>query len=202
MAGRPKRPLHADAWEARWVEGDAPWDLGLPAPPFVAALDRGLIAGPGRALVPGCGAGWDAILLARHGFDVAAVDLSSTALDTARSHAATSKVEIDVREADLFALPEDLHGNDLVLEHCCFCAVDPGLRDDYVHAVADALRPGGRFLGLFRMFEQEEGPPFGSTVDEIFHRFTPRFSVDFVEFPLESDRCPHGQEWLFRMTRR
>jgi SAM-dependent methyltransferase len=178
------------------------WELGHPGPPFVHALDRGLVAPPGRAFVPGCGSGHDALLLAQRGFEVAAVDISPTAVVRARELFAATDRTADVREADLLALPDDLREFDLVLEHTCFCAVPPERRDDYVDAVARSLRPGGRLLGLFFMIEPEEGPPFGATEEEVRHRFGPQFTVDHVEAPPEPHRCPHGREWLFLMTRR
>ncbi len=201
VAGRPKGPLDGGAWDARWIDGNTPWDLGDASPPFRSAIAEGLVGATGRALVPGCGAGHDARLLASTGFDVTGVDLSPNAAAHARQLAEDTGVAMDVRVADLFALPEELTEFDLVLEHTCFCAIDPTRRDDYVRAVADALRPGGRLLGLFFTIEVEEGPPFGATEAEIRHRFGARFTIDIARVPTDSIAPRLGREMLFLMTR-
>ncbi len=131
-----------------------------------------------------------------------AVDVSARALEAASAVLAPQAERTRLLQADLLDLPRDVREFDLVLEHTCFCAIDPVHRDGYVDATADALRPAGRLLGLFFMIEPEEGPPFGATEEEIRHRFGKRFDVDLVEVPEEPHRCPHGREWLFLMTRR
>jgi len=202
VAGRPKSPLGADHWDGRWAEGNTPWDMGHAAGPFESALTEGLIAPPGRALVPGCGAGHDARLLARAGFEVNGIDVSPRAVAHARILARAEGVAATFEVADLFALPEHLSGMDLVLEYTCFCAIDPTRRDDYVRSVAGALRPGGRLLGLFFLIEPEEGPPFGATEEEIRHRFGAHFEIDVARMPTDSHPARQGTEMLIAMTRR
>lgn len=202
VAGRPKGPLTGESWNQRWVDQDTPWDMGRTAPPFERAVRDGLVPVGGRALVPGCGAGHDARFLAEAGFDVTGVDLSETALARARALAAEAGTAVTYRQADLLALPDDLAGFDLVLEHTCFCAIDPERRDDYVASIAGAVRPGGHLLGLFFLFEAEEGPPFGATQEEIEHRFGAHFDVLHVERPDDSHEARQGREGLFVLRRR
>ncbi len=204
VAGTPKGPLDADSWNARWTAGNTPWDMGRVSPPFAGALERGMIAPPGRALVVGCGAGHDARFLAAHGFDVTAVDLAPSAIDRARALSlagAGGTFAVDWRVADLFALPPDIAAFDLVLEHTCFCAIPPARRDAYVDAVARALRPGGTLLGLFFVFEADDGPPFGASEAEIRHRFERRFEILHGTFPADSHEARAGREMLFLMRR-
>lgn len=80
---------HGSAWDSLWTESYTPWDRGGPS----AALDdlltsrRDIFPSSGsssggtkkRALVPGCGRGYDALLLAAHGYDVCGMDYSATA---------------------------------------------------------------------------------------------------------------------------
>jgi SAM-dependent methyltransferase len=94
--------------------------------------------------------------------------------------------------ADVLALPPHLRGADLVVEHTLFCAIDPSLRDRYVDAVADVLRPGGRLLALFWLIRTESGPPFGANEAEIRHRFARRFRFAHAERPADSSPLrPH-----------
>jgi SAM-dependent methyltransferase len=203
VAGRPKGPLDAAAWDGRWASGNTPWDMGEPSPPLVAAVEAGMLTPPGRVLVPGVGAGHDARFLAGRGFDVTGIDLSNTAIGRARALAAEDDLDLTLEIADLLALPPSFHGSfDAVFEHTCFCAIDPILRGDYVNAVADVLRPGGTLLGVFFVFTTEEGPPFGASEEELRERFGPRFEIDVARWAENSAERRQGIEMLFRMTRR
>jgi len=80
--------------------------------------------------------------------------------------------------ADLFDLPDDCNASyDWIWEHTCFCAIDPGLRSEYVDAVWNCLKPGGTLLAVFYLDPYDEdhgpgqGPPHGSTVYELKTRF-------------------------------
>jgi SAM-dependent methyltransferase len=202
VSGRAKGPLTSASWNERWLNANTPWDMGTAAPPFVRAVENELIPVGGRALVVGCGGGNDARLLASQGFEVVGIDVAEKAVERAREIAAEQGIELTFRHADLFALPEDLSGFDLVLEHTCFCAIDPARRDDYVDAVASVLNPGGRLMGLFFLIEPEGGPPFGATREEIEHRFGRRFTMDHFEMPPDSHEKRLGREALFTMTLR
>ncbi len=70
----------ADYWEQRYRSGVAS-STGDPSPALVLET-AGLP--PGRALDAGCGHGANAVFLASRGWDVTAVDVSTTALDGAR----------------------------------------------------------------------------------------------------------------------
>ena len=48
-----------------------------------------------------------------------------------------------------------------VLEHTCFCAIDPAQREAYLDTVARLLAPGGWLLGLFWCHRRLDGPPWG-----------------------------------------
>lgn len=202
VSGRPSGPVDPASWEDRWRRGDTGWDMGAPAPPLVAAVTRGDLAPPARVVVPGCGAGHDARFLAGRGFDVVGVDVSPAAVERATSLAAAEGVSPTFVKADLFAPPASLGRFDVVWEHTCFCAIDPALRERYVDAVADLLRPGGRLFGLFFAIRPETGPPFGATPEEIRHRFARRFVVDALRPETGSHPARMGKELWAAMTRR
>ncbi len=202
VAGRAGESLGADAWDARWQKRDIPWDMAQPAPPFVGALARGLVKAPGRAIVPGCGAGHDARFLAEAGFQVTGVDLSEAAVDHARELACEVSAGVEFVVADLFDLTAELSGFDLFLEHTCFCAIHPDLRDDYVRVAAERVRPGGQFMGLFFLLVPEQGPPFGTTEAEVRHRFGGAFAIDVAEVARDSHPARQGRELFAVMTRK
>jgi len=66
-----------------------------------------------RVLEIGCGAGLHAVLLSSWGYRVTALDNEPRIVERARETAAAFGQEIDVREADALALPEELVGFDL-----------------------------------------------------------------------------------------
>lgn len=163
----PTGGLSADPvdWEARYQLGDTPWDKGVAAPPLTDFLARHPIRG--RVLVPGCGTGHEVRVLASQEARVIGLDLAETAITLASSIPPAGN-EI-YEQGDLFALPESWNGRfDWVVEHTCFCAIDPALRADYVRAITQVLKPGGHYFGIFYLTpDAETGPPFGTSREEI-----------------------------------
>ena len=64
---------------------------------------------------------------------------------------------------------------DWVFEHTLFCAIQPGERDEYVRALLRWLKPGGQYLAVNYLIPDRDGPPFGTTRDELRQRFSPHF---------------------------
>lgn len=196
-------PSDAAFWEHLYARGGDGWELGRPAPPlarhFEADPPRGL-----RALVVGCGRGHEARLLARLGARVTAIDLAAAAIDEARRLAADDPASpaIDFQQADLFDLRGRPPAYDLVVEHTCFCAIDPARRADYAAAVADALVPGGALVGLFYVHERPAGPPFATREDELRRRFGPYFEVLALAPAEGSVHARAGEEALVHLRRR
>ncbi|MGD9896539.1 MAG: methyltransferase domain-containing protein [Candidatus Methylacidiphilaceae bacterium] len=186
----PEAPLNDPRyWENRYLQGDSPWNRGGPSPALEEALSH--FSRPGRVLVPGCGHGHDARLLAEHGWDVVGIDFAPSALAAARSHA--SGPRIAYMEADFLALPEKLSGAfDLIWEHTCFCAIPPERRQDYVRSAHRALRPGGKLLGVFFLDTgPPDPPPHCFTTDELDLFFSTDFLVEAEWLP---SRCYPGRE--------
>ena len=79
--------MAASNWDQRYLEGSDRWELGRPAPPLEAFLrtDSRAPQPPGRVLVPGCGRGHEAALLADLGYEVIGLDFSSEAIQRAQS---------------------------------------------------------------------------------------------------------------------
>jgi methyl halide transferase len=123
-----------DLWEQLWREGRTPWDLGGPTQVLISELQRQqqqpqCLAKennqwfPQRALIPGCGSGYDIVSLARYwdqeGKDtnthrtVYGVELSETSLGRAegvllesiRRHGELSRTNIQLYHGDFFACP-------------------------------------------------------------------------------------------------
>ena len=186
-------------WEQRWVEGDTPWDKGAPAPPLLEFLNgphAGLLNGA-QILVPGCGSGHDVRALAEKDTRPVGLDLSETALQKAQ--------EYEKIGGESYMLGDFLTMNDsqydAIWEHTCFCAIDPSRRQDYAEAAARLVRPGGHLVGVFFLNpwdegEEENGPPFGASREEIEKLFAPWFTLRHKKVPETSYTGREGREWL------
>ena len=191
-------------WEAADQEQRAGWDLGMPAPPFVELLAGPAAPPPGRLLVPGCGRGHDALLFARAGFEVVGVDFAPSAIAAARALAAAeaSGLALEFVEADLFTLDARWPaGFDYVVEHTCFCAIDPARRPEYVQVVHDLLRPGGELIALFYAHRRGGGPPYPTTAAEVRTLFAPRFTIETLTVATNSVPRRQGEELFGRLRR-
>lgn len=193
-------PGDAGFWDPLFAAGAGGWELGRAAPPlqtwFLEHSPKDM-----DALVPGCGRGHEARLLAALGARVTAIDLAPTAIAQAQARTGP-ELAIEFAVRDLFSYVGQPPAFDLVVEHTCFCAIEPKRREDYVDAVADALRPGGRLVGLFYAHGRPGGPPFTTDRDELARRFSRRFEVEELEVARGSVLVRHGQELLGVLRRR
>ena len=153
---------HPDYWENRYQENNTPWDLGQAAPAFVSLLHSDNPPGPGRAAVLGCGRGYDALMFADRGFDVIGFDFSVSAIEDAKIIADTTGISAKFIQRDIFELPTEFENYfDYVIEHTCFCAIDPQRRFDYVDVVNSILKPEGEMIAVFFTHNRPGGPPYG-----------------------------------------
>ncbi|PSB18067.1 SAM-dependent methyltransferase [filamentous cyanobacterium CCP1] len=191
-------PLTSEFWEERYQDGTTRWDLGQPAPPFVTLLNAPNAPKPGRVAVLGSGRGHDALLFADRGFDVVGFDFAPSAVQEATVAARSRQLSAQFLQRDIFELENEFAASfDYVLEHTCYCAIDPSLRSDYVQVVQKILRPGGELIGLFWAHSRPEGPPFGTTLEEIKQRFT-AFEPVLIMQPENSVDSRKDEEYLVR----
>ncbi len=190
-------------WENRYIEGTTGWDLGQAAPPFVSLLDSAAAPKPGKMAVLGSGSGYDALLFAARGFEVIGFDFAPSAIASATELAQNSSISAQFLQRNIFDLPAEFpHHFDYVLEHTCFCAIDPGDRQSYVQLVKSLLKPDGELIALFWAHNQPGGPPFGTTTAEIRHYFEPDFKINSLTLANNSVPQRQGQEYLGRFQDR
>ena len=196
--------MTATDWDQRYREGRDGWELGHPAPPLQAFLrsDSRAPQPPGRVLVPGCGRGHEAALLAELGFAVVGLDLSGEAIARAQQlhgadHAAVRWLQADLLDqAALNAAGLTAASLQGVLEHTCFCAIDPDQREAYLQTVVRLLEPGGWLLGLFWCHGQPGGPPWGSDPDALALQFSAAGLEPIVWEPAQGSAPGRVNEWL------
>jgi SAM-dependent methyltransferase len=192
-------------WSRVYSEPTQGFELGRAAPPLRRWFEAHSPAGK-RALVVGSGRGHEVRLLASLGAHVVGVDFAPEAIVEARRICAGFPTEkggtVELRQRDLFALTGDPERYDLVVEHCCFCAIDPARRDEYVRVMHDLLVDGGQLVGLFWAHGRQGGPPFSVTREEMEKRFSSRFVVEHVEVPSDSAALRAGHELLVQLRKR
>lgn len=185
--------------------------MGRPTPPLQRYLTAQPILAGQRALVIGCGRGHEAIVLGQaseQGAQIIGIDIAPSAVQLATQQADALGLSGSVRFQlqDLFTWtehdPSQQGAYDLVVEHNCFCAIEPHQREAYVDAVRGLLRPGGRLVGLFYPHDYPGGPPYGSTVQEIRTRLSPSFDIAHEEVPTDSVLTRAGLELLLVAARR
>lgn len=189
-------------WENHYQEGTTRWDLGQAAPPFVSLLNSPHAPPPGKVAVLGCGRGYDAVLFAQHGFEVIGFDFATSAIADATT-LSQSVATATFLQRDIFDLAAEFPNHfDYVLEHTCFCAIDPSQRLAYVKLVRDILQPQGELIGLFWAHTRPGGPPFGTTLDQIGQLFAADFKILSLAQVTNSVPQRRGEEYLGRFRKK
>jgi tellurite methyltransferase len=130
----------------------AKWDLrhavagGQPEPAAVLSENLHLLPNRGRALDLACGLGANATLLARHGFEVAAWDLSPVAVSRVREVAGDMNLPISAEVRDVCARPPEPGTFDCIV-------VAYFLERSLAPKLVAALRPGG--LLFYQTFSRD-----------------------------------------------
>ena len=173
-------------WAGRYRDQDTPWDLGRAHPELLRRLVAGELApfDGGRALVAGCGRGYDALALAEAGWQVTAVDLVPLETPSLR------KLEelggcFEVRDALAFRAEESF---DLVFDHTFFCAIQPQERASFGEMVRSVTGPGSVVVSLVFPFDkplEDGGPPFGFQAADLQEALGASFRSEVDELVIE-----------------
>ncbi|PQE19474.1 thiol methyltransferase protein [Rutstroemia sp. NJR-2017a WRK4] len=164
---------HGQKWDELWRENFAPWDNGLPNPAFVDVLnereDLSCKKADGsrkKALVAGCGKGYDVLLLSAMGYDAYGLEISDTALQASRNFAkendgkgayatkeGVEKGKITWLSGDFFKdeFLKEVEGEnkfDLFYDYTFGCALPPVLRPAWSKRYNELLSPEGRLVCL------------------------------------------------------
>ena len=141
------------------------WIFGTLDPVLVELVEGGRIA-PGRAIDLGCGAGVEAIYLAKQGFEVTGVDFSSTAIRRACRSARVTRVPVRFLEDDLTCLRHVRGYFDLLTDFGALNDMCPEARELYVQNVLPLTQSGSCFLLMGfenRLPDEEVEQRFGNS---------------------------------------
>lgn len=163
-------------WEKRYQIGDMPWEKGAPSPGLVDFLEAHSELSKGTVCVPGCGTGHDARAWAAAGFQVTGYDLAPSAVKLSKERTMAAGLRADFFEGD-YLKDTPARRFDWLFEHTLFCAINPDQRENYVASLLRWLKPDGQYLSVNYLIPDEDGPPFGTTREELIKRFSPHFEL-------------------------
>jgi SAM-dependent methyltransferase len=121
-----------------------PWDNNAPSESVIAWQSGGWFHGD--VLDIGCGLGDNAVYLAKNGHTVTGLDISPTALKTAKQRAKDAGVDVKFAVADSTKLDGYTDAFDTVIDSGLFHTLDDDGRRSYAAAVHRAARPGATLL--------------------------------------------------------
>ncbi|WP_018477476.1 methyltransferase [Pontibacter roseus] len=175
-------------WQSRYENGQTGWDVGAITTPLKEYFNQ-LTNAAQRILVPGCGNGYEAEYLYRHGFsNTYVVDVAAAPLEQLATRIPDFP-KGQLLQQDFFELDGKY---DMIVEQTFFCAIDPSLRQEYARKCANLLAPGGILVGLlFDTTFEHAGPPFGGSREEYRRYFEPYF--DFLHFETAYNSIPPRQ---------
>lgn len=155
-------------------EGNPPWDIGKPQPPFVTIADR--VIGP--VLDAGCGTGNTALFFAALGHQVTGVDFVEQAIRRARAKAAERGLSAEFLIKDAMTLDEWDRRFASVIDCGLFHVYSGTEQRRYVKGLANVLQPGGR---LFLFTFTEEAPEGGVSRQQLYEIFADGWKIESVE---------------------
>ncbi|KAK7046729.1 S-adenosyl-L-methionine-dependent methyltransferase [Favolaschia claudopus] len=153
------------SWDEAWKQNLTPWDFGRIQPPLKEVTQSGELALPthGRAFIPGCGSGHDAIYIASElGLDCLAIDVSTIAVQNASKNLSDSvKARFEIQDFFSFSVPDD-QKFDLIYDYTFFVAIPPPRRAEWGKQMNNLIKPGGYLITLVFPLDPESdvGPPW------------------------------------------
>ena len=162
----------------------------------------------GRVLDVPCGHGRHSIELARRGFRVTGVDLSSEEIDEARRRARAAHVEVDWRHGDMRDLQWDAEMDGAFCFGNSFAYFPPDATRRFLEAVARSLVPGARFAMdtgavaecILPRFREREWMRFGDILFLEENRYDPAESCIETTYTFLRDgesRTRKGLQWIY-----
>ncbi|KAJ7484678.1 S-adenosyl-L-methionine-dependent methyltransferase [Mycena latifolia] len=154
-----------NTWDHVWTQNLTPWDAGDTQPPLKEILDSGEVDFPtsGRAFVPGCGSGYDAIYISsKLRLETLAIDISPTAVKIASKNIPDGvKAHFEVQDFFSFKVPEDQQF-DVIYDYTFFVAIPPSRRQEWGDQMNRLIKPGGYLITLIYPLDDEtdQGPPW------------------------------------------
>ncbi|KAI9143257.1 S-adenosyl-L-methionine-dependent methyltransferase [Paraphysoderma sedebokerense] len=188
-------------WEEMHKTKNTPWDAGKSAPALLKLLKEGKVPNGDdqilvhrRALVPGCGRGYDVFNLASENRYAVGLDISDTVIaecQQAQKERNIPDLQATFLKADFFTFPTEKF--DTVYDYTFLCALQPPMRPDWARRMYEIIKPGGLLITLmFPIDNHEDGPPFAVSPELYRQLLTSYFDEvsisDCESFPARAGR--------------
>ena len=190
--------LDQNFWNQRWKNQQTGWDIGYASTPIVTFMEK-YPNKDARILIPGCGNAYEAAYLLENGFtNLTLIDIAPIAIQNVKEKFKNNP-QINIVHGDFF---EHKGEYDLLIEQTFFCALEPKLRSEYVKQASSLLADGGEIMGLlFGKEFENQGPPFGGSIDEYNLLFDKLFVIEIME-PCYNSIAPREGSELFIKLRK
>jgi cyclopropane fatty-acyl-phospholipid synthase-like methyltransferase len=173
--------------------GQAPWDIGKPQKPFLAAADRVT----GAVLDAGCGTGDTALFFAGRGCRVTGIDFIEEAIRRAQRKATDQGVPATFLVMDALTLKDWGERFDNVIDSGLFHVFGDEDRRRYVEGLAAVLKPGGKvFLLCFSDEEPGTQGPRRVSKKELHDAFAGGWGIESIE-PARAEVRPDVKDLTF-----
>ncbi len=148
------------------------------------------VAPPTKLLDVPCGGGRHALALAARGFDVTAVDLSPAFLEVARTRANPRPGRVTWEQRDMRDLPWAGAFDGAYCLGNSFGYLDDAGNEEFIRAIARALKPGARFVldtgylteGLLPVLQERVWYEMGGIITLADRRYEPADGRLYVEY--------------------
>jgi SAM-dependent methyltransferase len=196
---------HGQPWDASYLDGPPPWDIGEPQPAVRRLAGEGAFAG--QVLDAGCGTGENALHIASLGLRVLGVDVAESAVAIATRKAAARARDAEFMVADALHLDRLDRVFDTVLDCGLFHTfLETGERQEYAANLASVTPSGAT---LYVLCFSDEGPdprgPHPISQDELRAAFNPDSgwrTCDISSDRLKTRFAPQGAPaWLATIGR-
>jgi SAM-dependent methyltransferase len=176
----PRQPRPVQDFDAMYVDGRPPWDIGRPQSAFRELADRGRLVG--RVLDVGCGTGEHALMAAAMGLDATGVDAASTAVTIARRKANERDLSARFMTWNALELADLGEYFDTVLDCGLFHVFEDLDRPKFVDALRASMAVGARYYMLcFSDLEPGDWGPRRIQQSEIRVSFSDSWRVEEIE---------------------
>nr|WP_298372237.1 thiopurine S-methyltransferase [uncultured Halomonas sp.] len=206
----------ANEWIERWRDGRIGFHLEKTHPQLMRYWPSLNVPAGGKVLVPLCGKSLDMRWLAKRGYPVLGIELSSQAIEeflaegegeVARYHREPFDIwrqgNVELWCGDFFQLHiENTREIQSFYDRASLIALRSAARQRYAFHLAQLLPPGakGLMITITRSILPEKGPPYHVESDEVRLLFTPNFEVELLDVLPADDRG--FSEHIWTLTRR
>jgi SAM-dependent methyltransferase len=188
----------ASFWDDKYRNNEASWDMKTPTPVFENLLDAQQFVRPGKILIVGSGKGYDAVLAAKKGYEVFAVDFSTEAIEFSKNLAEKENLKLNYLLQDIFQLDSVYRNHfDYVYDYVTYCSILPERRKEYSEKISVLLKTGGKLIALlFPVEDRKGGPPYAVDVLEFYDLFSQHLQLKFSSWKINSIKPRRGREVL------